>query len=125
MGGASVVWHSHDPLPKHRTGERVWCQPYTLICTTTTRFLQANEIARNLISANVRAKGTLINWRVNGCCKLGAAVRYALSLGYSLKKEQIDVIVKYAMGYACSAANRIWQEPMLPMLTLCLQQTVL
>ena len=28
----------------------------------------------------------------------GAAVGYALSLGYSLKKEQLDVIVKYAMG---------------------------
>jgi superfamily II DNA helicase RecQ len=28
----------------------------------------------------------------------GAAVSYTLSLGYSLKKEQLDVIVKYVMG---------------------------
>ena len=60
-----LVWRSHDPLPKHRMGERVWCQPYTLICTTTTRFLQANEISRHLISANARAKGTLITLSPN------------------------------------------------------------
>ena len=59
-----LVWRSHDSLPKHRTGERVWC---TLICTTTTRFLQANEITTNLISANARVKDTLINWRVKYC----------------------------------------------------------
>ena len=42
MGG--IVWRSHDPLPKHRTGGG------------------GGGGGSGLISANACAKGTLINW---------------------------------------------------------------
>ena len=95
-----LVWCSQYPLPKHRMGERVSCQPYTLICTTTTRFLQANEISRNLISANTRVKGTLFNWHSHGCimniisCRATSACGIVVTFREYKSRDRADTPVR-------------------------------